>query len=163
MAYGDSCSHLLGKLEVHALHYPPLVSMASVWGIGRDFFAGIKIMSLQLFDIRWKGQCPFALQQHTEKFWNIFFQTFQAGMLFISGCSSSELQLFVRCRQATKLLQVRLQQWIKKINSEQHSLQEWYVTTLQWKCASNRTSIDKDMLGDSPWHDRTVLILYVPP
>ena len=35
--------------------------------------------------IRWKGQCPFALVQHTEKFWNIFFQTFRAGMLFFSG------------------------------------------------------------------------------
>ena len=28
---------------------------------------------------------PFALLQHTEKFWNIFFQTFQAGMLYFSG------------------------------------------------------------------------------
>ena len=36
-------------------------------------------------DIRWKGQCPFALLQHTEKFWNGFFQTFQAGLLFFSG------------------------------------------------------------------------------
>ena len=27
--------------------------------------------------IRWKGQCPYALLQHTEKFWKIFFQTFQ--------------------------------------------------------------------------------------
>ena len=35
--------------------------------------------------IRWKGQCPFALAQHTEKFWNIFFQTFRAGRLFFSG------------------------------------------------------------------------------
>ena len=34
---------------------------------------------------RWKGQCPFALVQHTEKFWNIFFETFRAGMLFFSG------------------------------------------------------------------------------
>ena len=32
-----------------------------------------------------KWQCPFALVQHTEKFWNISFQTFQAGMLFFSG------------------------------------------------------------------------------
>ena len=40
---------------------------------------------------RWKGQCPFALLQHTEKFWNIFFQTFQAGMLFFSGASWNAL------------------------------------------------------------------------
>ena len=36
-----------------------------------------------------QGQCPFALLQHTEKFWNIFFHTFQAGMLFFSGEHSS--------------------------------------------------------------------------
>ena len=37
---------------------------------------------VQSEDLRWKGQCPFALVQHTEKFWKIFFQTFRAGMLF---------------------------------------------------------------------------------
>ena len=35
--------------------------------------------------IRWKGQCPLALAQHTEKFWNIFLKKFLAGMLFFSG------------------------------------------------------------------------------
>ena len=28
-----------------------------------------------------KGQCPFALAQHTEKFWNVFFQNFRANAL----------------------------------------------------------------------------------
>ena len=42
--------------------------------------------------IRWKGQCPFALVQHTEKFWNTFFQTFRAGMLFFSGGNSKRLE-----------------------------------------------------------------------
>ena len=28
-----------------------------------------------------EGQCPFALEQHTEKFWNVFFQTFRANAL----------------------------------------------------------------------------------
>ena len=28
-----------------------------------------------------KGQCPFALAQHTERLWNVFFQTFRANAL----------------------------------------------------------------------------------
>ena len=40
-------------------------------------------------DFRWKGQCPFALAQHTEKSWKIFFQTFRAGMLFFSKADFS--------------------------------------------------------------------------
>ena len=48
------------------------------------------IWDRQLKFIRWKGQCPFALLQHTEKFWNGFFQTFQAGLLFFSGGEEEE-------------------------------------------------------------------------
>ena len=39
------------------------------------------------FATKRKGQCQFALLQHTEKFWNVFFQTFQARLLFFSGTS----------------------------------------------------------------------------
>ena len=37
-----------------------------------------------------KGQCPFALAQHTERFWNVFFQTFRANALLQWWCSSSD-------------------------------------------------------------------------
>ena len=45
----------------------------------------------KLSNVREKVNAHFAFVQHTEKFWKMFFQTFQAGMLFFSGreCSSS--------------------------------------------------------------------------
>ena len=111
MTCGESCSHLIGKPEVHALHYPPLFRMAPDWDMG--FFSRHQIMSQKLF---------------------------------------------VRCRLTTKLWQARLEKRSKEIKSEQLSLQEWCATTLEWKFESNRISIDKDMLRDSPWDDRTVLM-----
>ena len=75
--------------------------------------------------------------------------SFKASKLCHKNCScdvASRNQTLTAAGQAAKVDQ--------EIVSEQHSLQEWYVTTLQWKFESNRTSIDKDMLGDSPWHIR---------
>ena len=34
MTCGECCSHLIGRLEVHALHYPPVVRMAPVGDMG---------------------------------------------------------------------------------------------------------------------------------
>ena len=63
------------------------------------FFKGITLGENFRESIRWKGQCPFALVQHAEKFWNIFFQTFRAGMLFFSvhhWRKASQLETFGR-------------------------------------------------------------------
>ena len=68
-------------------------------------------------------------------------------------------KMSVRCRRPTKLWQATLEKWSKEINSEQKFLQDWCAATLEWKFESNRTSIDKDMLRDSPWGDLAVPIL----
>ena len=52
--------------------------------IVKRYLGEAKVNAEQHSSSRWKSQCPFAFAQHTEKFWNIFFQTFQAGMLFFS-------------------------------------------------------------------------------
>ena len=117
MACGESRSHLLGKLEVHALHYPPLVSIVSVWHMG--FLSTSK-------------SC------HKSR-----------------PCNIVEQLNFDRpdCKRGARNS--------KSIeNNTSWKSDRWRLS--QWKVDSNSTPIDKDILGDSPRHDRTVLILYVP-
>ena len=83
-----------------------------------------------------KGQCPFALAQHTEKFWNVFFQTFRANALLqwwyssVYFCSYGYPSVAIFRVHAAEWQAIMLTLW-KNICSE-----EKVVVLALWSCAS---------------------------